>query len=135
MHRWLSSSATACGGAVFGGRADIVGREIRPNGQKATIVGVMPASFRFPGEDVEVWMALRNEMDGTPRNVRFCAVLARLAPGVSREQAAANVAAIAKQLEEEYPNTNRGWRATLVPALDALTTRRAMACCCCLPPW
>lgn len=108
---------------VFGGRADIVGREIRPNGQPATIVGVMPASFRFPGEDVEVWMALRNEMDGTPRNVRFFAVAARLAPGVSREQASANVAAIAKQLEEKYPNTNRGWRATLVPALDALTTQ------------
>ena len=107
----------------FGGRADVIGREIRPNGQLATIVGVMPASFRFPGEDVELWTAIRNEMDGTPRNVRFWAVFARLAPGVTLEQAAADVSGLAKQLELSYPNTNRGWRVTLVPALDALTTR------------
>jgi putative ABC transport system permease protein len=107
----------------FGGRADVIGREIRPNGLTATIVGVMPASFRFPGEDVELWTAIRDEMDGTPRNVRFWAVFGRLAPGKTIAQASAEVGAFARRLEEAYPNTNRGWRVTLVPALDALTTR------------
>jgi putative ABC transport system permease protein len=107
----------------FGGRADVIGREVRPNGLAATIVGVMPASFRFPGEDVELWTAIRNEMDGTPRNVRFWAVFGRLAPKTTIEQAGADVAALARRLEETYPNTNRGWRVALVPALDALTTR------------
>ncbi|HYN08838.1 MAG TPA: ABC transporter permease [Vicinamibacterales bacterium] len=107
----------------FGGRAEVIGREIRPNGLTATIVGVMPASFRFPGEDVEIWTAIRNEMDGTPRNVRFWAVFGRLAPKATIEQAGADVGALAHRLEEIYPNTNRGWRVTLVPALDALTTR------------
>ena len=107
----------------FGGRADVIGREIRPNGQAATIVGVMPASFRFPGEDVEIWTAVRNEMDGTPRNVRFWAVFGRLSDGVTVEAATAEVRELSRQLEAAYPNTNRGWRATAVPALDALTTR------------
>jgi putative ABC transport system permease protein len=107
----------------FGGRADVIGREIRPNGQTATIVGVMPASFRFPGEDVELWTAIRDEMDGTPRNVRFWAVFGRLAAAITIAQANAEVGGLARRLEETYPNTNRGWRVTLVPALDALTTR------------
>ena len=107
----------------FGGRADVIGKEIRPNGLTTTIVGVMPASFRFPGEDVEIWTAIRNEMDGTPRNVRFWSVAGRLNSGVSTAQAEAEVRAIARQLEERHPDTNRGWRVTLVPALDALTSR------------
>ena len=64
-------------------------------GQAATIVGVMPASFRFPGEDVEIWTAVRNEMDGTPRNVRFWAVVGRLSDGVTAEAATAEVASSA----------------------------------------
>ncbi|MGE5834967.1 MAG: ABC transporter permease [Acidobacteriota bacterium] len=107
----------------FGGRADAIGRVIRVNGSASTIVGVMPASFRFPGEDVEVWTAIRDEMDGTPRNVRFWSIFGRLAPKVTVDQATADARAIAGQLEAAYPNTNRNWRVTLVPALDAVTTR------------
>jgi putative ABC transport system permease protein len=62
-------------------------------------------------------------MDGTPRNVRFWAVFGRLGAGVTPDQAAADLDKLARQLEATYPNTNRGWRVTLVPALDALTTR------------
>ena len=107
----------------FGGRANVIGKEIRPNGLRTTIVGVMPASFRFPGEDVEIWTAVRDEMDGTPRNVRFWSVVGRLIHGVTVTQAEAEVRAFAGQLEERHPDTNRGWRVTLVPALAALTTR------------
>ncbi|HEY7475843.1 MAG TPA: ABC transporter permease [Vicinamibacterales bacterium] len=135
LGRWLTAADDRAGAPVtfvishalwqrqFGGRADVIGREIRPNGLTATIVGVMPASFRVPGEDVELWTAIRDEMDGTPRNVRFWSVFGRLASGISIDQASADVAGLAHKLEAAYPNTNRGWRVTLVPALDALTTR------------
>jgi putative ABC transport system permease protein len=135
LGRWIEPADDRAGAPVtfvishglwqrqFGGRADIIGHAIRANGTASTIVGVMPASFRFPGEDVEVWTAIREEMDGTPRNVRFWSVFGRLKRGVSIEQATADVRAIASQLETTYPNTNRDWRVVLVPALEAVTTR------------
>ncbi len=135
LGRWITEADDHAGAPVtivlshalwqrqFGGRADIIGQDVRPNGLAATVVGVMPASFRFPGEDVELWTAIRNEMEGTPRNVRFWAVFARLKRGVTVEQANAEIRSLTESLESAHPDTNRGWRYTLVPALDALTTR------------
>jgi hypothetical protein len=85
---------------LFGGRADIVGTEIRLAGQPHTIVGVMPASFRsfFP---VDVFMPLKsNDPRGVGTNF---SVTARLKSGIGLEQAEAEIAALTKTFLQERP--------------------------------
>ena len=107
---------------LLGGRDDAVGRVLRLNGVATTVVGVMPAAFRFPDEDVDLWAAIRDEMNGTPRNVRFWSAFGRLKPGVRLEQANADLQAIAANLAASFPDSNRTWSVKLLPALETLTT-------------
>ena len=81
----------------FGGDAGIVGRTLRFDNRVLTIVGVMRASFRFPNADTAFW---------EPSDAgRFVSVLARLAPGLSFEQADARAAALAPQWNREWAST------------------------------
>ena len=95
----------------FGGRPDVVGQVVKLEGRRAlTVVGVMPAGFDFPGR-AEFW---RNAPFVRPighaeRAVRYHESIARLAPGVSLEQARAELAGIARQLEAEHPKANAGY--------------------------
>src|SRR5262245_49282235 len=71
----------------FGGRADVVGRNVRINGTPATIVGVMPAGFSFPTNE-ELWIPLYSEFPVRARNdprANNPAVFATLKPGVTLE--------------------------------------------------
>jgi hypothetical protein len=63
---------------VFGGSPDVIGRALPMNGVSTRIVGVMPASFRYPAEDVELWTAMRGALDTVGRNGRFCVTIGRL---------------------------------------------------------
>jgi predicted permease len=92
----------------FGGRADIIGRTVRVNGEMMTIVAVAPPGFRFPFEQ-DVWIALQLDQHATPRGEgRTLDVFARLVDGVSRDEAASQLAGVARQLELEYPEVNEG---------------------------
>ena len=90
----------------FGGDAGIVGSTLRFDDRMLTVVGVMPASFRFPDADAAFWEpfdAGRAVPDrGRPPIV---SVLARLAPDVSFEQADARAAALAPQWNPEWAAT------------------------------
>ena len=90
----------------FGGDAGIVGRPLRLGDRVLTIVGVMPASFRFPDADTTFWEpfeAGRAAPDGI--GPPFASVLARLAPNVSFEQADARAAALAPQWNPQWAST------------------------------
>ena len=120
----------------FGGDPGVVGRRIVLNDQPFTILGVMPRDFVFPFKamlgpagfttklDVAVWTVLNpsdrttqfNDANGRPqRSVHFLAVLGRLADGATAAQARDEALAIARRLEESYPESNRGLRANVVP--------------------
>lgn len=91
----------------FGHRADIAGLNVRLDGRPTTIVGVMPNAFAVEGGRVDVWMpyALPPE---TPRvAAHYLRVVGRLAPGVTLEQANAEIAAIADRASALYPDTDR----------------------------
>ena len=90
----------------FGGDAGIVGRTLRFDDRVLTIVGVMPASFRFPDADAAFWEPVdagRAVPDGG--RPPFVSVLARLTPGLSFEQADARAAALAPQWNREWAST------------------------------
>ena len=92
----------------FGGRADVIGRTVRANGEMMTIIAVAPPGFRFPFEH-DVWIALKLDPLAAPRGEgRTLDVFARLADGVSRDEAASQLASVARQLELEYPESNEG---------------------------
>jgi putative ABC transport system permease protein len=80
----------------FGARDDIVGRTIVLEGGPATVIGIMPRSFRFPSAETQMWLPMAvAEVDG-PNGIKrgqIFAALARLKPGVSTEHAAAEATA------------------------------------------
>ena len=92
----------------FAARADIVGSTIQLNGVPTIVIGVMPADFSFP-EDQMLWTPLVPTKEALDRNKFFARyAFGRLAPGATRESATAEMATIGRQLAIAYPNTNAG---------------------------
>ena len=91
----------------FGGKADVLGATISLDGTPHAVVGVMPRHFRFPTEEAQFWVPLvLREADYANRGNNILEGVARLKPGVSFEQARADVFAIAARLARQYPDTN-----------------------------
>jgi putative ABC transport system permease protein len=90
-----------------------IGHELRLNGQNHTIVGVMPAHYDFP-LSTELWMPLvLTPEEKQNRGAHYLLTIGRLKPAVSIRQANAEMAAIAARLSQRYPQTNKGWSATV----------------------
>ncbi len=91
----------------FGAPADAVGHDLVVNGAPTTIVGVMPAGFRFL-HDVDVWLPMRKDGPGAnARRWHNWLMVGRLKDGVTLKQAQDQVDVISKRLEAEYPDSNR----------------------------
>jgi predicted permease len=110
----------------YGGASDVVGRTISINGNPTVIVGVLPAEFHFaPVGSPEFWTTLHpaaNSCDAR-RSCHNLYGIARLNDGATAETAMANVKAIAAQLEQQYPDSNRGQGATVATLTDVIVGR------------
>lgn len=105
----------------LGSNPQAVGSRITLDGQGYTVIGVMPAGFRVLDE-AEVWLPLAfNSFTTRGRNVRLLSIVAQRKPGVTMVQAQAEVSGIAANLEKQYPDTNTGFRAELVPMHEHVT--------------
>ena len=107
----------------FNGDPDIVGQSVRVNSKPATIIGVMPPNYKFPNLE-QLWMPLYNQFPPIPRgqlvigpNNAAPAVMGRLKPGVTLDQANAEFITIARQLAREYPKTNQNFTSATVKSL------------------
>jgi len=99
----------------FGGDPAILNKTISLGGEQHTVVGIMPPGFEFPSK-VEIWGPLApNERTRAARGSFWLPVVGRLKPGVTRQQAQADMDVIAKQLEQQYPNLNAGYGVNVVP--------------------
>ncbi len=78
----------------FGGDPDIVGKSVTADAIAATIVGVMPPGFDFPGHGVELWMPLCLDPTDKNRGAHFLSVIGRTKPGVSLGQARGELASL-----------------------------------------
>ena len=101
----------------FSSDRSIVGRQIRVDGNSLTVVGVMPPGFRFPFQS-DLWWLSDRYFNRQTRGWRIDQTIARLKPGVSEEQADAEMKQIAARLAEAYPDTNAEVTATVVPLRD-----------------
>ncbi len=106
----------------YSGKRDVLGRSVSLNGDPYVIVGVLPREFHFaPAEPAEFWTAFHpsSECD-LRRSCHGIYGVARLKDGVSLQAASSNVEAIAKQLEKEYPGSNRDQGAALQPLTEVI---------------
>ncbi len=105
----------------FGAEPQIVGKEIWLDGEKSNVIGVMPRGFQFPDRPSELWVPIRlTKQQLANHGSHYLQVVARLKPGVSLEQANANLATIAKELEKEHPDDNQKIGAVAVPLREEL---------------
>lgn len=89
----------------FASNRDIIGKDIRMNGEPYTVVGVLPPGIhdRF---NSQVWVPLVIQPDPTNQVMRAVSVMARLKDGVSIAQAQSEMSGISQQLESERPKLN-----------------------------
>ena len=106
----------------LGGDPKAVGRTLTLDGEPHEIVGVMPADFRFPDDaSVALWNPLAfDASELITRAERRFNVIARLAPGATLTDAAAELDLLAARLADEHPETNAGWTVTGLPAAEAV---------------
>jgi len=99
-----------------------IGRSIIVNGQPFTVVGVLPADFRYVMmRDAQVFIPLN--LDKTSRGENFMSVIGRIKPDVSLRQAQSQMDVIARALEKEYPADNSEQGAIVIPMLSRVGTR------------
>ena len=126
----------------FGGDRSVVNQRIVLDGETYTVIGVMPAGFQFPqasfswAEPADAWLPLnpRDMEHAGRRGSYYLNVLARLAPGVTLEQARTHMNALAQQLEREQPGyrgpngEDGGWHITVTPLQEEIvgSSRRAL---------
>ena len=103
----------------FGADPAVLGRTLTLNDAPFTVVGVLRGDAGFPTADVDVWApasVIREDEIPRLRQLRWMKAIARLHPGVTLEQARAELAAGAYALAQQYPASNQGWtEARVVP--------------------
>ena len=111
----------------YGGDPQVVGKKLTLNGVPVTVVGVLPQAFQWHirttanmGKPPEIWTLLAMPTEGPATRGRSLSVVARLKPGVSLEQAEAEMRTIHARLEQDAPEFNKGWGAEVVPLRDQL---------------
>jgi predicted permease len=105
----------------FGGRPDIVGQSLILDNAPYSVIGVLPRDFHFAMRAAEFFTTIHDP--GPCEQSRGCRELyglGRLREGVSLEAAAAGMKAIAARLEQDFPESNKGRTARLVPFRDAV---------------
>jgi putative ABC transport system permease protein len=100
----------------FGADPHVLNRTVRMESASFAIVGVMPASFLFPDREVDLWLPV--QMGDNLAQVRYAVWytgVGRLKPGVTLEQARANLSAIQTELGKQYPKTDAAISVEVVP--------------------
>src|SRR5262245_12082474 len=95
----------------------LLGRTITLNGEPHVVVGIMPATMRFPSRLTDVWLPIGLSVAGFPPRGAHPGLFAvgKMKPGVTLEQANADMDTIARRLEQQYPSSNKNNRVALLP--------------------
>jgi len=91
---------------VFGQDPSVLGRAITLSGVPVTIVGVMPAGFVFPSSNLDYWRPIALDPANATRGGHFLGVVARMKPGITLDQARAEMKTIAERLAVQYPKNS-----------------------------
>ncbi len=100
----------------FGSDPSVIGRAIRIDGQPAEIIGVLPVGAGFP-ETVDLWT---NFVPPRTQSAQYMDVIGRVRPGATPNTALADLQAIARGLEEEFPRNLSGWSVDVAPLYEVV---------------
>jgi predicted permease len=106
---------------AFGGRNDVLKQTLTLDGQSYTVIGVMPPSFNFSSR-ADLYSALAvDTKEMQKRGSHSYMAIGRMKPGVTVEAAEADLAAIAKRLEQQFPDSNDKVGARVISLREQLT--------------
>lgn len=103
---------------LFGSDPNLANKSLTLNGNPVAVIGVMPPGFdvQFPTNTrVDMWLPMRIDPAAFDRNSHYLYAVARLKPGVSRDQAQTEMNLLAAQLQQQYPETNAQKGVNIVP--------------------
>jgi putative ABC transport system permease protein len=98
----------------FAADPEIVGKQIRMDGRDATVIGVMPKGFWYPNPFSEFWVPLAPTRFQLQGSGRLFAVLGRLKPGITTDQAEADLVPISAGLARDFPQRSGGWTVSVI---------------------
>lgn len=107
----------------FNSDPSILGRMVRLNRENYSVVGVMASDFRLLGFTPEIWTPLvlsAADQTAAARNNRYLLLFARLSPGVTLEQARAEVDTLVLRAQDEFPDTEKHWGGAVKTLADFL---------------
>jgi putative ABC transport system permease protein len=105
----------------FGGDLSAMGKSVVLDSESYTVIGVMPNWFNYP-QDTDLWTPFEMSAKSLgQRGSHSYRALGRLKPGVTATQAQADLTAVAKRLEEQYPDSNEKVGAAVVPMKEQIT--------------
>ena len=104
----------------FGADPSIVNRTVLLNNEPHTIIGVLPEGSAFDRAFVQVWRPLAFKPSNMTRDFHWLTSFARLKDGATFEQARANMDAIGKRIENDFPASNKGWGVIVERYADTL---------------
>ncbi len=102
----------------FGRSADVLGSTLTLDGNAFTVVGVLPADFRFLDSRPDVFVPLTEQPDQAARGGHYAEAIGRLADGATLDEARTELDGVAAALGAEHPDTDRGW------SFEVVSTRR-----------
>jgi predicted permease len=107
----------------YGSDPSVIGRTIKENSVAVTVIGIMPPDVKFPF-NTDLWLptsVLPAEARNAKRGVRNYQAIGRLAPGVTLEQARAELQTIGQRLSQQYPDSNKDFKPQLVKFNERVT--------------
>ena len=107
----------------FAADPSIIGKKITINRDDWEVVGVMPAGFTLPSKETDLWLPwdiartynAQRFPKGPPRDWRFLNAVGRIKHSTTSEETQTRLSLFYEGLAERFPETNRGWSATVVP--------------------
>lgn len=104
----------------FSSDPQIIGQTININSTPSTIIGILPEAMEYP-ENVRIWAPIAfTEVEKSYRGSIYLEMIGRLKPGIQLEAAKQELKTIARRLEQDFPQTNRGLGMTALPLMEAL---------------
>jgi hypothetical protein len=106
----------------FGGESSIVGRDITLDGEKHSVIGVLPPGFQFGEPYIRAYVPLALSPEAlAQRDEHFLSVVARLKPGVTISEAEADLKAINERIAQQYPKEAAGLSSALTSLREEFT--------------